>query len=112
MSCIRFDELLLTALLFDKFSFADMRFFLAGNPYFVREAGLLTLGMLVWTAPIHARIEFACCGKMGEFTSFSSAVGSIPAERHAGMFEMTMRVGAVREEPANFFCLVRCFDSR
>jgi hypothetical protein len=107
LSCIRLYKLLLAIVIFNKFPLANMRFFLACNPHFVREAGLLTLGMLVWTTPVHTRVEFACCGEMGELASFGGAVGSIPAERHAGMFEMTMRVGAVREKAAYFFCLVR-----
>lgn len=105
-----FDELLLSLGVLNKLAFAQM-IARARGPDFVGESPPLALSMLVWAARVHARIEFAGSLDMGEFAPLLRAVGTIAAKRHVGVLEMTVGVGAVREEPAHLLGLVGRLDS-
>ena len=72
----------------------------------------MALGMLVRAARIKARCELAWGLDVSKLAAFLRAVGSIPTKGHAGMFEVTMRVGAVGEESAELLRLMRRLDGR
>lgn len=72
----------------------------------------MALGMLVRAARVETRCELAWSLNMSELAAFLGAIGSIPAERHAGVLEVTMRVGAVGEESAELLRLMCRLNGR
>lgn len=105
------DKLLGRILIVNKFALADMSVGLR-LPNLVGKIATLTLGMFVRAAGVHARVEFAGSLDMGESAALILAVGTIAAEWHVWMLEMTMWVGAVRKEPAHFLGLMSRPDGR
>ena len=108
---VRHNELLLRHLVINKLPLTEM-FFLSpiGRPDLVAELPpLLAFSMFVGTIGIKARVEFTHGSHMREHTSFSLAVGTVPAHRHSGMSERAFGINAVGEEFAVLFGLVADF---
>lgn len=108
---LRFDEFLRGVIIGNELALAHMSAGLR-SPHLVGERSPLALGVLVRAAGVHTRVEFASSLDVSELASFGFAVGSIAAERHAGVLEMAELVGAVRVEFAHLLCLVYRLNSR
>lgn len=99
------DQFLRSFLAINKFALAHMSA-TVGCPDLVVECAPLAIGVLVGAIGIHAGVKFAGGLDVGEFASLGFAVGSVAAERHAGVLEVTELVGAVGEESAHLLGLV------
>lgn len=47
------------------------------NPHFVGKIALLALRVFVGTRPVQTGMEFAWCGKVGEFASRDAAISAV-----------------------------------
>lgn len=81
-----------------------------GDPYLVGKRSLLALRVFVGAAAVEAWVELAWDLEMREFAAVHRAIRSVATQRHGWVSEGAVRVCAVREEPADFFRLVSCFD--
>lgn len=97
-----FDKFLWAILTVDKLALAYMACF----PYFVGDGTTLTFGVLESAAWVHTGVELASGLKVSELAALGRAVSAVATERHAGVFEMAVGVGAVREEATQFLSLV------
>lgn len=103
---LRLDQLLRSIHICNKLALADM-FSRVRSPHLVGVSTALTLSVLVGTLGVQAGIELAGSLDMCKLASFGLAVGSIAADWHTRVLELTVRVGAMREEPTHGLGLVR-----
>ena len=96
----------------DKLALTNMGFLASSSPDLVSKRTTLALGVLVRTARVETRVEFARCWKVGELAALRGAVGSVATQRHGRVFERAVWVGTVGEELAQGFSLVGHLDGR
>lgn len=102
---LRLNQLLGSIHIRNKLALADM---LPGarSPHLVGVSTALTLSVLVCALGVQAGIELAGGLNMCKLASFGLTVGSIAADWHTRVLEVTGGVGAVREEPTHGLGLV------
>lgn len=103
---LRLDQLLRSIHICNKLALADM-FSRVRGPHLVGVSTTLTLSVLVGALGVQAGIELAGGLDMCKLATFGLAVGSITADWHTRVLELTVGVGAMREEPTHGLGLVR-----
>lgn len=102
---LRLDQLLRSIQISNELALADM-FPRVRSPHLVCVSTALTLSVLIGALGVQAGIELAGSLDMCELASFGLAVGSITADWHTWVLELTVGVGAMREEPTHGLGLV------